>query len=74
MIVHIQHLYPEDDISVHNNLLRVESYPEFPERGPTSPSAAAEFRHHGNPMKSKGMPKIIELSASAESMSGLLDW
>jgi hypothetical protein len=74
VIVHIQHLYPEDDISVHDKLLRVESYPEFPERRTTSPSTVAEFSRHANPMKSKGMPKIIELSASEESMSRLWDW
>jgi hypothetical protein len=70
MIVHIQHLSPEDDISIHDNLLRVESDPELTQ---TSVSAAAGHKNAGSPLKSKDMPKIIELSASAESMNRLLD-
>jgi hypothetical protein len=82
-IDHIQHLYPEDDISLHSNRLKVQSYPDFTRRRLSlAHSSSTEILPKFSDVyaipdleslnSSKGTPKTVELSAIAEDMIGVL--
>jgi hypothetical protein len=83
-ILHIQNLYPEDDIDVHNDCIKLESYPEFTNRRLASVASSSttvfdRFSHvylvtdlESFHKRNKGVPKTIELSSSVEDMSRVL--
>jgi hypothetical protein len=82
-IHHIQHLYPEDDISLHSNRLKVQSYPDFTRRRLSlAHSSSTEILPKFSDVyvipnldsldRSKGTSKTVELSAVGEDMIGVL--
>lgn len=81
VILHMQHLYPEDDISVHHNRLRIESYPEFTDRRLASASSSTTNKFSNVYLVSnleslqkydESVSRTIELSSSAADMSRVL--